>query len=356
MEIKKQDRPLVFVTGANGFIASHCIKLLLEKNYRIRGSVRSLKNPINQELYKIHPKAKNNLELVEADLKDIKIWEKVLKNCDMLLHVASPVFLKEPKDHGNVLQSAINGTQNVLEASIKNKIKKVVVTSSVAAVKNIREQKTDYFTNKNFSDEDTTMLYPRSKVLAEKAAWEIYNKNKTKLNLSVICPSIVIDRCLTSRPSKSNTPIKILFKSPLLLNSPLSLVSAKDVALAHIRCLERPEKTRGKRYLLVENTYSMGDLNKIYRDEFGKYGYRFSRYYLPSIFVWFGTFFSSTINFVYSGIGRRMIYDNSNVKEDLDIGFEFHRNYLLRTAYSMIENGELNNKIGEKLPFINKYY
>ena len=154
MENKKQDSPLVFVTGANGFIATHCIKLLLEKNYRIRGSVRSLSKPITQELYKIHSNAKKNLELVEADLNDLKIWEKVFKNCDMLLHVASPVFVKEPKDHGKVLNSAINGTQNVLEAAIKNNIKKVVVTSSISAVKNIRERKTDYFTNEDFTDED----------------------------------------------------------------------------------------------------------------------------------------------------------------------------------------------------------
>ena len=136
MEKYDKDQKKVFVTGGTGFLASHVLKLLLDKGYYVITSTRSLENPIIKELQKLSLKAKNNLKIVKGELQDPECWKENLKGCDYLFHLASPVFVKPPEDENLVLKPAIEGTKNVLEAAVLNKIKKVVVTSSIAAVIN----------------------------------------------------------------------------------------------------------------------------------------------------------------------------------------------------------------------------
>ena len=224
----------VFITGATGFLASHCIKLLLQKGYLITSSTRSLENPIIKELYNITPNAKQNLKIIKADLLDAESWKNHLKGFDYLLHLASPVFIKPPKDKNKILNPAINGTKNVLLAAVHNSLKKVVVTSSIAAISGTKPKPNNWYTPSDFSDPNSPQLYPKSKVRAEKEAWEIYKKFKGKLNMSVICPGVIIDETLTSKRSPVDIIMKILFNVPVLFDVYLPLVSAKDCADAFL--------------------------------------------------------------------------------------------------------------------------
>ena len=79
------------------------------------------------------------LEFVEGELTNEECWDKIVEGCDYVLHVASPVFMTT-KDEKKVLEQAVNGTRNVLQACVKHKIRKVVVTSSVSAVCGGREK------------------------------------------------------------------------------------------------------------------------------------------------------------------------------------------------------------------------
>ena len=203
----------------------------------------------------------------------------------------------------------------------------------------------NWYTPEDFADENSSYLYLKSKVCAEKAAWELYKKYKGKLNLSVICPGMILDETLTSRKSPSNILIKYLFNVPLSVDFYLPIVSAKDVALAHLRCLEFPEETRGNRYLLIENTYNCRDLVQVIKSEFGKYGYWFFKISIPNFLFWFTKFFHRNLKIFYTNLGRRVVFDNDNVKNDLKIPFENHRTFLLRTIYSMIKQKKLKNKI-----------
>uniref|UniRef100_A0A0K0DF20 Epimerase domain-containing protein n=1 Tax=Angiostrongylus cantonensis TaxID=6313 RepID=A0A0K0DF20_ANGCA len=122
---------LVLVTGASGYIASHCVRLLLNYDYRVRGTVRSLKNE-----KKVTPirrlQQDGRLELVEADLMNGECWKSAVSGCKYILHVASP-FMIVPD--ASCVDIAVTGTLNVLRAASKEySVKKVVLTSSCTAV------------------------------------------------------------------------------------------------------------------------------------------------------------------------------------------------------------------------------
>ena len=333
----------IFITGANGFLATHCIKNLLLRNCKIIGSVRSLKKESNQELFEIVPSKKKNLKLVEADLNDKEIWKKLMKDCDYLFHIASPVFIKEPKDENLVLKPAVEGTKNILEAAVYNKIKKVVLISSMITA-SFKYKKNHFFTNKDFSNEKIINLYGKTKLLAEKAAMEIREKHKS-LNLTILCPGGIIDKTLTSRKSLSDMVLRFIFNSPLYLDFSFPIVSANDCAKIAIRCLELPETSKNKRYFLVENSYLMKDIVDIFKNEFQKFGYFFWRVYIPLWMLWLPTRFNGQAKFMFEKLKQIDVFDNDDVKNDLRIGFENHREVLLRSVYDMITKNKIRNKI-----------
>ena len=125
----------VLVSGASGYLASHVVYLLLEKGYKVRGTVRSLSDTkkINH-LATIHPSAQQNLELVETDLLKPSSWDTAMTGIDFVLHVASPLPSGMVSDENLLIKPAVEGTETVFNAALKNKVKKIVITSSMVAI------------------------------------------------------------------------------------------------------------------------------------------------------------------------------------------------------------------------------
>lgn len=335
----------VLVTGANGFIGSHCVKSLLSENCLVRGTVRSLKDKKNYEtLYTLNPSKNSNLEIVEGDLKDPSVWDNIVKDCDFVLHIASPVF-KEAKDKPNLQKSAVLGTKHVLEACLKHNIKKVVVTSSISAILYRKEKKTSFYDSSDFSDPDSNSFYASIKVAAERLAWQISIKSKGKMNLSVICPGLVIGQYLMPKYTSSSGVLIRVFNSKVILPISLSTVSIQDVVLAHINCLKRPIISKGKRYILVENSYWMKDVRDLIGSEFEQFGYNFRSIFLSVFFVWILSFFFGKFKRIYKVANVKSGFDCENVKEDLGVYFRGHRGYFLEGVYSLIEKGFIEDKV-----------
>src|SRR5262245_6192547 len=127
---------LVLVTGGSGFVATHCILQLLAKGYRVRTTVRSLKREesVRAMLQSAGALPGAALSFAAADLMADAGWAAAVAGCDFVLHVASPFPEGIPKDENELIIPAREGALRVLRAARDAGVKRVVLTSSFAAV------------------------------------------------------------------------------------------------------------------------------------------------------------------------------------------------------------------------------
>lgn len=205
--INRKPADLVLVTGASGFIASHIIKQLIEQNetfYRVRGTVRRLDN--TRKIEPIRMLFGNKIELVEADLSRPDGWAEALKDCKYVIHVASPFPSQPPANEDDLTRPAFDGTKFLLNACAEcASLKRVVLTGSCSSTYGDRFENNIYKNNKNkirmYSENDWAyfrrlMPYTKSKVVAERAAWEFIKERKQKhlpcFELAVLNPGHVL--------------------------------------------------------------------------------------------------------------------------------------------------------------------
>ncbi len=245
----------VLVTGASGFIGLHCVNQLLEQGYLVRGTVRSLSRQVELEkALKSVGRDVSKFELLEADLTKASGWEAAVKDCDFVLHVASPFILGVPKHEDDLIKPAISGTNYVISAAIKHGVKRVVMTSSVAAITDTHDGKI-HFTEDEWSDAEhsKTTAYYKSKTLAEKHAWDLINSQAGvgATELSVINPSVVIGPSLTNDIGTSNDFIRqiLVGKMPAAPNLHFGFVDVRDVAAAHLLAMTI-ENAAGERFIV----------------------------------------------------------------------------------------------------------
>lgn len=247
---------LVCVTGASGFIASWLVKLLLDRGYVVRATVRDLGNPDKTKHLTELEGANERLQLVKADLLDMGSFDAAIDSCEGVFHTASPFYLAVKDPQAELLDPAVKGTINVLEACAKtSSVKRVVITSSMAAVAyNRRPRGPDVVVDDTwFSDPDYCReqqnWYVLSKTLAEETAWKMA-KDKG-IDIVTINPAMVIGPLLQPTLNTSCAAILNLMNgSSTFPNLTFGWVSVVDVAEAHILAFEVP--SANGRYLLVD--------------------------------------------------------------------------------------------------------
>ena len=247
----------VLVTGISGFVGQHCAAELLKKGYSVRGSVRSLSKTdevVNGIKKEIDPKG--NLEFCELDLMKEAGWDKAMEGCDYVLHVASPFVVKVPKDENELIKPAVEGTLRALKAAKNAGVKRVILTSSTAAMQGgqhgLIKINQDSWTDIN---EKTVTAYFKSKTLAEKTAWEfIENQNGgIKLELVVVNPGPIYGPTLTGNlDNEAMGFFKKLIKGqvPMLPQAYSVMSDVRDIASIHVAALEN-EKANGKRFIVT---------------------------------------------------------------------------------------------------------
>ena len=126
----------ILVTGGSGFIGSHCILQLLAAGHQVRTTVRSLKREgdVRALLKEGGAEPGNCLSFFAADLEKDAGWAEAIAGCDYVLHVASPLPPSVPKNEDELIVPAREGTLRVLRASRDASVKRVVLTSSFAAI------------------------------------------------------------------------------------------------------------------------------------------------------------------------------------------------------------------------------
>ena len=347
---------LVLVTGANGYIGSSLIKTLLERGYKVRGTVRDPTDKKLTSAVQAFPNASTHLELVPLELTgETEMFREALKGgVEWIMHVASPCDQTETNDEV-MIRPAVEGTLSILRAAkVTPSVTKVVLTSSMSAVSSGHDKKTT-FSEKDWSNLDGPNLnpYSKSKTLAERAAWEFMASHETTFTLSAINPSFVLGPVPSKDVSTSTEIIsQIMTAGVPAFHMLCPIVDIRDVVEAHIQAALIPEAA-GKRFLLTntddgEMLY-MSDISTILAKEFNPRGYNIKTNIVPRWILWFMSFFDKTLAFFYRMIDATAHFDNSQSKDILKLKYDIPaRQTILDGAHSMIEQGVIPKQPGYK--------
>ncbi|KAM3686448.1 hypothetical protein ACJW30_10G003600 [Castanea mollissima] len=263
---------VVCVTGASGYIASWLVKLLLQRGYTVKATVRDPNDPRKVEHLLALDGAKERLHLFKADLLEEGSFDSVVDGCNGVFHTASPVINYSADPQTELIEPALKGTLNVLRSCAKGpSIKRVVITSSMAAVAfNGKPLAPDVLIDETwFSDaalcEKSKLWYALSKTLAEVAAWKFVKENA--IDMVTINPGFVIGPLLQPTLNTSVEPIlKLVNGAKTFSNATYRWADVRDVANAHILAFESPSASG--RYCLVGGVMHYYEVVKILHELF----------------------------------------------------------------------------------------
>lgn len=313
----------VLVTGVSGYIASRVTLDLLESGYRVRGTVRS--QSAGEELRRAlapHTDRLDRLELVEADLTGDEGWDAAVRGCAFVQHIASPFPLENPEDASELVVPAVEGTRRVLAAAARQGVRRVVLTSSVAAVSHGYNGRTEPFTEADWSVIDYQIdSYSRSKTLAEQAAWEFIESLPPEhpLELAVINPGFVIGPVLDDRDKTSAELHKTYLEAKVPGVAPIkfNLVDVRDVSRAHLAAMTTPQAA-GKRFVCVGGGMWLPEFVEILAAHFWPQGYNVPTMRFPGWFLRVYALFDKNARRTVDQLNRDTRFDTSRIREVLD--------------------------------------
>lgn len=246
----------VLVTGGSGFVGSHVILQLLAAGHEVRTTVRNLSREaeVRATLAAAGAGAGNRLSFFAADLEKDLGWAEAAAGCDYVHHVASPFPPAQPKDEQELIRPAREGTVRVLRAARDAGVKRIVVTSSFAAVGYGQGQRDTPYTEADWTDPDGPAVQPymKSKTLAERAAWDFIAREGNGMELAVVNPVGIFGPALNGDLSTSIFLVKTMIegKMPGTPRLYLGVVDVRDVADLHLRAMTDPAAA-GERFLAV---------------------------------------------------------------------------------------------------------
>lgn len=245
----------VFLTGASGFIAKHILAELINKGFHIRASVRSAKR--QAEIEALFPDAA--IEFAFLDLMKDDGWIDAMQGCDVLIHTASPFPLTDPKDPEQLIRPAVDGTLRAMKAAKAAGIKRVILTSSNAAIYKQASKAIDAPSDETYwttPDHPAVSAYEASKTLAERAAWDFVEQHP-EIALTTINPGAVFGPALDQHYGTSLEIIEQIMtgKVPFAPPMELPLVDVRDVAKMHVAAIDLAA-TKGQRFSATTATMS----------------------------------------------------------------------------------------------------
>ncbi|XP_061340062.1 cinnamoyl-CoA reductase 1-like isoform X1 [Gastrolobium bilobum] len=266
----------VCVTGAGGFVASWLVKVLLSKGYIVHGTVRQPGSQKYEHLLKLE-RASENLKLFKADLLSYESVHSAIVGCSAVFHVASPVpSTIVPNPEVEVIEPAVKGTANVLEACLKAKVERVVFVSSIAAIgMNPNFSKDKVLDESCWSDKEycrkSKNWYCFSKTEAEEQALDF--AKRTGLSVVSICPTLVLGPILQSTTVNSSSLVllKILKGSDSLENKHRWIVDVRDLVDALLLAYEKHEAEG--RYICTSFPIKTQDLVEKLKSIYPNYNY-----------------------------------------------------------------------------------
>jgi nucleoside-diphosphate-sugar epimerase len=335
----------VLVTGASGFIAQHCILELLRSGYRVRGTLRSLSTAARvRETLSRHASIDGRLELVEADLLCDDGWDDAVRGCQYVLHVASPFPPGLPAHEDELIVPARDGALRVLRAASSAGVRRVVMTSSLAAV-TYGHPRSDgrVYDERDWSNPNEPIgAYQKSKTLAERAAWDFVNALPAQraIELVTVNPGVVLGPVLDDDFSTSGEIVKKLLcrEMPGCVNVGWAMVDVRDVAKMHLLALTTKEAA-GQRFICAGEHAWMIDVAKVLDRHFGPKGYKVPMRKIPVWILRIAALFDKTLKIVVNEIDKRQ--DVSHERARSVLGWEPRglEEMVVAMGESLIEHG-----------------
>lgn len=336
----RNDQKVVLVTGGTGYIAKHVVLQLLNAGHSVKATSRSvmreeeLRNAISP--YLIEHASLARLKLIELDLTSDNGWAQAMQNVDVLMHIASPCPSKGQLDDCDVILPAVEGTMRVVKAARAAGVTRVIVTSSVAAVvnKQLPNSRTAY-NEKDWTDLSRPGLsaYVKAKTLAEKALWNWQKMEAPEMKVTTICPAFVLGIPLDTNYGSSIKKVEKLFKGEerTIPHYGYSCVDVHDIALMHLRAMERPELSIGKRFIGSSDCFLwIPEMAQILKDAYPDRNIPTKK--SPNWWIWMRSFFDHSLDYVVINLDRRRELSNDFSCHALGINFRDPHISLLETA------------------------
>ncbi len=344
----------VCVTGGSGYIASWIVKLLLDSGHTVHATVRdSAKKSSVAHLKKAAKGSKGILKLFDADLLSPGSFARAIEGCELVIHTASPFVIRGFKDaHEALVKPAVNGTQNVLDSCNEiESVKRVVLTSSVASIYGDAIESegvpAGVFTEEhwNTTSSESHQPYSYSKVMAERKAWEMCDKQK-RWDLVTINPSLVVGPSLTANTQSTSIDVmRDLGSGRQRTGVPhleFGLVDVREVAQAHVVAGFKPE-ARG-RYILSAQVATLLQMAAILKARYPTYP--FPRVELPKFLVKLVAPIAAGVSreFVEKNVGYSLRFDHSRSCKELDIQYRPLTETLNEHFGQMIADGLIKSR------------
>ena len=355
--VESTSKQLVVITGISGFIGLHVLHdFLKDGSFAVRGTIRGkteakikpIREAVGEALFA-------QLEIVEADLLDAESLGRAIEGATFVVHTASPFPLKKPKDADVLVKPAVEGTIAVCKACHAHKVKRLVITSSCAAVMDRKpEERLAKYTEENWSDVEyqrVTSPYSLSKTLAEKAAWNFVGSlpEGERFEMVTILPSLVVGKPLHVHTDFTSGEIvtKLFTGEFPVMNIKFPIVRVEDVALAHLKAITVPEAA-GKRFVLNSESLWVREIAQSMANEFNPQGFRVKTGEMSYALVWVISIFMRELNIVLSQWGQQLEVDHSQTERVLGIEFRSVLEGINEMVYSLIDAGIIPDKRAKK--------
>jgi dihydroflavonol-4-reductase len=258
-------------------------------------------------------------------------------------HVASPFPAVHPRDESELIRPAVDGALRVLKAAKAAGVKRVVMTSSVAAIAYglgaARPDVVDETSWSNPEGPDNTP-YTKSKTLAERAAWDYVGHEGKGLELAAINPTGIFGPALSRDVSTSlEIPIRLLNgKTPGLPRLGFSMVDVRDVAQCQVEAMTNPAAA-GERFIASEEFLWFTECAEILRKEFPSYDRKIPRRVAPDLVIRLMAMVQPVYKQVLTELGRTRRASNAKATRVLGVHFRTAKESLIASAKSLIELG-----------------
>ena len=330
----------VLVTGGSGFIAAHTIAQLLAAGHHVRTTVRQAVR--EQDVRAMLNGRLDRLSFFVADLGADVGWSEAIAGCDYVLHIASPLPTSAPKHEDELIVPAREGTLRVLRAARDAGVKRVVLTSSFAAIGYGHPPQLAPFTESSWSEiRGPVSAYVKSKTLAERAAWKFMAYESGALELAVVNPVAVLGPVLGQDFSASIQVVKRLLDGavPGCPRLCFGIVDVRDVAELHIRCMTHPG-ARGERFLAAAGDFlPLLAIARVLKARVGAAARRVPARQLPDWLVRFGARFNPTVKQMLPELGKMKNGTHEKAQRLLGWKPRSSEEAIVATAESLIQRG-----------------